>query len=86
MAAEHLLRQPAGAAAAILPDILQDVGHLQALGEGDGELRACPRAAVDGGRIGAEKFGEHLAHHAGDVVAIVVQVAHARQPARLAVL
>ena len=43
---EDLLRQPAGTAAAVLPHVLQDVGHLQPLSERGGQTRqrgAVPR-------------------------------------------
>ena len=49
---ENLSRQPAGAAAAILPHILEDIGHLQALREGHGEsgkLRAILRKLAQAG-------------------------------------
>ena len=47
---EHLLGQPARAAAVVFPDILQDVGHLQALREGGGQggQRPARRRAISG--------------------------------------
>src|SRR5205814_803501 len=81
VAGKGLLRKPAGAAAAVLPEILQDVGHLQPLRERHGELGERVVPGGDRRGIGAEELGEHLAHDAGDVVAVAVEVARARQPA-----
>ncbi len=81
VAGEDLLRQPARAAAAILPDILEDVGHLQALRKGWREARQCGAMLFNIGRVGAEKFSEHLTDDAGDVVAVTVEVRHGIQAA-----
>ena len=81
VAGKGLLRKPAGAAAAILPEILEDVGHLQPLRERHGELGERVVPGGDRRGIGAEELGEHLAHDARDVVAVAVEVARARQPA-----
>ena len=82
MAGEHFLRQPAGPAAAILPDILQDVGHLQALREGHGQLVQRAALAGDVCGVAAEQLRQHLPHDTRHVVAVVVQVARAGQPAQ----
>ena len=82
VAGEHVLREPARSAAAILPDILQDVGHLQALSEGHVQLVQGAAALADLRGVGAEQLREHLPDDAGDVVAIVVQVARGRQAAQ----
>jgi hypothetical protein len=76
---ENLSRQPASAAAAILPYILQDIGHLQALREGHGEagkLRAILRNVR---RVLAEQLGQHVADDPGHVIAIFVQICAAGQ-------
>ena len=53
-------RRPAAASrrrAAVLPDVLEDVGHLQALREGDARASPAPRAARSiAGRVGAEEL------------------------------
>src|ERR1700688_882986 len=74
MTREHILRQPARAAAAVLPNVLENIRHLKSLrkGRGDGGQRGA--VAGDFRRIVAEKIGEHFAHDAGNVVAIVIQV------------
>ena len=76
---ENLSRQPASAAAAILPHILQDIGHLQALREGHGEpgkLRAILRNVR---RVLAEQLRQHVADDPGHVIAIFVQIGAAGQ-------
>ena len=69
-------RQPARTAPPVLPDVLQDVGHLQALAEGDGQGQQFLATVVHLGRVVAEELREHLADHPGDVVAIPVDLGH----------
>src|SRR4029077_2162756 len=71
---EELLRQPAGPAAPVLPDVLQDVRHLQPLCERYGETVQCRAPLRDAGRVVAEQLGEHFTHDTGDIVAVAVQV------------
>src|SRR6266853_4279520 len=71
---EELLRQPAGSAAAVLPDVLQDVRHLQPLREGYGETMQCRAPLRDTRRVAAKQLGEHFTHDTGDIVAVAVQV------------
>ena len=58
----------------LVPPILEDVGHLQPLAEGDGQREQLVATFVDLGRVITEQLGEHLADHAGDMVAIAIQV------------
>src|SRR5271156_957835 len=71
---KYFLRQPAGAAAAILPHVLENVRHLQ-------PLRKRGRDGGQGGtvpgnlrRIIAKQFSEHFSDHTCNVVTIVIQV------------
>ena len=71
----------------ILPDILEDIGHLQALPERNAELHQGRALPIDGRGIVAEEFGQQLAHDPRDVIAIapqIGQIGHAVQ--RLGVL
>src|ERR1700679_2186454 len=77
---KDVLRQPTGAAAAVLPDVLEDIRHLQTLRKRGSERAQTVAAAGYFGRIIAEQVREHLAHDPGDVVAIVVQIARTGQP------
>ena len=71
---EDLLRQPAGAAASVLPHILQDIGHLQTLRERHGEVSGA-RAILRRSRgILAKQLREHLADHARHVIAVLVEI------------
>src|SRR5260370_32713089 len=78
---EELLRQPAGPAAAVLPDVLQDVRHLQPLCEGYGETMQCRAPLRDARRVAAKQLGEHFTHDTRDIVAVAVQVTCKRQTA-----
>ena len=71
---KDLVRQPAGPAAAVLPDVLQDVRHLQPLCEGYGETVQCRAPLRDARRVATEQLGEHFTHDTGDIVAVAVQV------------
>ena len=71
---EHVSRQPTRAARPVVPDVLENVGHLQALAERHGELQQLLAMAVDFRRVVAEQLGEHLADDAGNVIAIAVEV------------
>ena len=71
---EDVPRQPARAAAAVVPYILEDVGHLQPLAERHRQPQQRFAVRVDLGGIVAEQLGEHLADHAGDVVAVAIEV------------
>jgi hypothetical protein len=51
-------------------------------GEGDAELLKTCALALDGRGVGTEELREHLSDHAGHVVAVFVEVAHAREPAQ----
>src|SRR6267143_5299742 len=74
MQGKDLLRQPAGSALAVLPDVLQYVRHLQPLCEGCGEIMQRRAPLRDGRRVSAKQLGEHFTHDAGDIVAVAVQV------------
>ena len=82
VARKYFLREPAGAAAPILPHVFQNVRHLQPLGERHRQALQSRAAARDCGGIVAEELRQHVAHHARDVVAIIVQIAQPRQPAQ----
>ena len=47
---------------------------MQPLAEGDGQREQLVATFVDLGRVITEQLGEHLADHAGDMVAIAIQV------------
>ena len=79
---EDVPRQPAHIAAPVVPYILEDVGHLQPLPEGHGQREQFVATFVDVGRVVAEQLGEHLADHAGDMVAIAIQVGAGRASRR----
>src|SRR6185312_1266054 len=79
-APEQVLRQPAHAAVVVLPEILEDVDHLQTLPEGNAERAHSPAVGRDRGRVVAEQFGERFADHAGHVVAVLIQRALIAQP------
>src|SRR5260370_30707382 len=78
MPGEHILRQPARAAAAVLPHVLENVRHLKSLRKGRGD--GAQRGAVTGDfrRIIAKQIREHFADNAGNVAAKVVQIARTR--------
>ena len=69
-------RQPARTAPPVLPDVLEDIGHLQALSEGDRQGEQLVATVVHFGRVVAEQLREHLTDHPGDVVAIPVDLGH----------
>ena len=60
--------------AAVLPDVLEDIRHLQALREGHRQALQPGAMPRDRRRIFAKQLREHVADHAGDVVAIIVQI------------
>jgi len=66
---ENLLGQPASAMAAVLPHVLQDVGHLQPLRERHGQALQRGPAAGNDRRVFAKQLGEHVAHDPRHVVA-----------------
>src|SRR5690606_25086150 len=69
-AAENRARQPAGLRAAIVPDILQDIGHLQSLTERDGELHHALAVSLELRAMQQKELGQHLADDARHVVAV----------------
>src|SRR5260370_19853908 len=74
MPGKNLLRQPAGSALAVLPDVLQYVRHLQPLCEGCGEILQRRAPLRDNRRVAAKQLGEHFTHETADLVAVAVQV------------
>ena len=71
---KHVPRQPANAAAPVVPHIFEDVGHLQALAERDRQREQILSTRVDLGRVVAEQLGQRLADHPGDMVAVTVEL------------
>ena len=74
VALQHRLRQPAHVALLVVPDVLEDVGHLQALAERDRQLHQLVVVFIDGAGIVAEQLGEHLPHDARHVITVAVHV------------
>src|SRR5450631_1013218 len=73
--AEHFLRQPARAAAAVLPYIFENIRHLKPLREGRGDGGQRRAVTADLRRIVAKQLGEHFADYPCHVIAVVVQIA-----------
>ncbi len=73
-------RQPAGSAAPVFPDVLENVGHLQTLSERDRQRKQFVPIAIDSFRMGAKELRQHLADHARDVVAVAVEVRYVFEP------
>ena len=73
MFAHQGLGQPAGAPGPVVPHVFQDIGHLQALAEGDGQSHNRLLLVTQHLGVIAEQLGEHLTHHAGDVIAVAVE-------------
>src|SRR5690606_24947012 len=69
-AAENRARQPARIGASIVPDILQDIGHLQALTERDRKLHHALTVTFELRAVEQEELRQHLSDDAGDVVAV----------------
>ena len=69
-ARKHRARQPACVRLPVVPDVLQDVRHLQPLAERDGEAHQRLALLRDLRTMQAEELRAHLAHDAGDEVAI----------------
>ena len=76
---EQLPRQPASTLLKIFPDIFEDVGHLQALAEGCGQGHQGVVIFGDGRGMEAKQAGQHLPHHPGDIVAILIELNQALQ-------
>ena len=83
---EEVSRQPAGAAGEVGPDILQDVGHLQALAERHREAHELVAVPSDRGRVLAEEPRQHLADDAGDVITVTIHRLEVIEPAGVAAL
>src|SRR6185436_20056879 len=78
-ARENGARQPARARLTVVPDVLQDVRHLQTLTERYGQAQHDFAFRGDFGAMQSEQLGAHLADDAGNVVAILVEVAKPSQ-------
>ncbi len=76
---KDLPRQPARAAFLVLPDILQNIRHLQALAERHGQPHHRLAMFFDLARVIAEKLGQHFSHHAGHVIAVAIELRHILQ-------
>ena len=73
---KNVPRQPARTAPPVLPDVLEDIGHLQPLAEGDRQGEQFVATVVHFRRIIAKELREHLADHPGDVVTIPIDFRH----------
>ena len=76
---EDAPRQPAGPAAQVAPDVLENIGHLQAMTVGDRLGRQLLAPRVDCGGIVAKQLGQHLGDDAGDAIAVAVQLGNVPQ-------
>jgi len=63
---KHALGEPADIALFIVPDIFEDVGHLQALAKRHGQRAQCRPTPGDGLGVRAEQLGQHFADDAGE--------------------
>ena len=75
-ALEYFPGQPARATGAVLPDVLEDVGHLQTLSKRHRKLLQLRPLDIDFAGVGAEKLGQHLADHAGHVITVTIHLGH----------
>ena len=81
-AREHRARQPARVRLPVVPDVLQDVGHLQALPERHGEPHHRVALLRELGGMQAEELRAHLADDARDEVAVRRELREIREPAQ----
>ncbi len=76
---EHAARQPAGVGAPVIPDVFEDVGHLQPLAKTNRQLHQLFPMTRHGRRVQTEQLRQHLAHHACHVIAVTTQCLDVRQ-------
>ncbi len=79
MSGEYILRQPADPIVVILPLVLEDIGHLQALAEGNRQAHQRLALADQGRIVIKQQLSEHFTHHTRHAVAVAIQVTQGGQ-------